>query len=364
MRSELLEELQEITAFLSERKRVSATPQMREAQAFVRRFLSRHSIAFVEENFEVEKGMPSEALIKVNGTELTAYPFVNSLWGEREAEVVSEEEEELKGKLVIVKVGGEREEEKIRRLKEKGAVGALFYLEELNSPYIGNLGSESFLAVSVDRDTALDLKGRKVRIVSRVSRTRVRGRNIYFDIGKGPFLYVTAHLDSKPFVYGAIDNAVSVALLLILAKELRHSYRFPFRLRFLITDCEELGLEGSRHHVRNLKHTYYVVNLDGIGWSNPAVIYRDAEGYNGVKIMEKFYRHLRDLKVDIPFREGRRGRSDHVPFKEKGVEALFLSSNPFLFRHTFYDTYAAIDWDVVELWFEIVSSFLRRFHKL
>jgi len=83
MRSELLEELQEITAFLSERKRVSATPQMREAQAFVRRFLSRHAIPFVEENFEVEKGMPLEARIKVNGAELSAYPFVNSLWGEK-----------------------------------------------------------------------------------------------------------------------------------------------------------------------------------------------------------------------------------------------------------------------------------------
>jgi len=56
--------------------------------------------------------------------------------------------------------------------------------------------------------------------------------------------------------------------------------------------------------------------------------------------------------------------SDHIPFKRKGVEALFLSSNPFSLRHTFYDTYSAVDWDVVELWFEVLSSFLRRFHKL
>ncbi len=363
MRSELLEELKEITALLSERSRVSSTPAIRESQEFVRRFLRKHSIPFVEEGFEVEKGMPVEARIKVNGTELKAYPFVNSMWGEREAEVVSEEED-VRGKIALVKVGGEREEEKVRKLKERSAVGAIFYMEELNSPFIGNLNAESFLTVSVDRETALDLKGRTVRVISKVNRARIRGKNIYFDIGKGPFLYVTAHLDSKPFVCGAIDNAVSVALLLVLAKELKHSYHFPFRLRFMITDCEELGLEGARYHVRNLKHTYYVVNVDSIGWSNPAVIYRDAGGYNGERIMEKFYRHLKDLKVEIPFREGKRGRSDHIPFKEKGVEALFLSSNPFTVRHTFYDTYSSIDWDVVELWYEIISSFLRRFHKL
>ncbi len=363
MRSELLEELQEITAFLSSRNRLSSSIGIRESQDYIRRFLRKIRIPFVEESFEVDKNLPIEATIKLNGTEIRAYPFVGSLWGDRETEVVYENED-VRGKIALVKVGREREEEKVKKLKGKGAIGAIFYMEELKSPYIGNLNSETFMAVSVDRETAKALAGKKVRLISKVKRTKVRGKNIYFDIGKGPFIYITAHLDTKPFVYGALDNAVSVALLLVLAKEMKENYYFPFRLRFMITDGEELGLEGAKYHVQNLKHAYYIVNIDSIGWMNPAVIYKDAEGYNGERIMDKFYKHLNDLKIDIPFREGKRGRSDHIPFKKKGVEALFLSSNPFTLRHTFYDNYEAIDWSVVDMWYDVICSFLRRFHKL
>ncbi len=363
MRRELLQELQEITDFFSSRTRVSSSKGLKESHDRVRKFVRSLGLPFVEESFEVEKNMPIGATIKVNNVEIEAYPFVGSLWGDREAEVV-EEDSDVKGKIALVKVGGERESKKVKKLKERGAIGVVFYMEELETPFIGNISDEPFLAVSVGKETAKALLGKKIRIVAKVKKTKVKGRNIYFDIGKGPFVYVTAHLDSKPFVYGALDNAVGVALLLMLAKELRNYYRYPFRIRFLITDAEELGLEGAKHHVRNLKHTYYVINIDSIGWTNPAVIYKDAYGYNGERIMEKFERHLQDLKINIPFREGRRGRSDHVPFKEKGVEALFLSSNPFTLRHTFYDNYEAINWDVIEMWFDVLSSFLRRFHKL
>ncbi len=363
MRNELLEELKEIVHFLASRNRLSSSQGIRESQDYIRRFLKKSGLPFVEEGWEVEKKLPVGGKIKVNGTEITAYPFVGSDWGDREGEVVYENDD-VKGRIVLVRVGEGREEEKVRELKERGAVGAIFYLEELESPYIGGIGEENFVAVSVDRETARALIGKKVRIETKVRRTKVRGRNLYFDIGKGPFTYVIAHLDTKPFVNGALDNAVSVALLLILARELKDTYHFPFRLRFMITDGEEIGLEGSKHHVERLKHTFYVVNLDSIGWRNPAVIYRDAEGYNGNEIMEKFYRHLNDLKVNIPFTEGKRGRSDHIPFKKKGVQSLFLSSNPFTFRHTFYDNLEVVDWDIVSLWFEVLSSFLRRFHKL
>ncbi|WP_457601680.1 M28 family metallopeptidase [Hydrogenivirga sp.] len=363
MRSELLEELQELAHFFSSRTRVSSSEGIRESQDRIRGFLRKLKVPFVEESFGVDKNIPIEAKIKLNGTQLEGYPFVGSLWGDREAEVVREDEN-VKGKIALVRVGGERESDKVRRLKERGAVGAIFYVEEVESPFIGNVSDEPFMAVSVDRETAKALLGKKIRIECKVKRTKITGKNIYFDIGKGPFLYITAHIDSKPFVHGALDNAVAVALLLVLAKELKDNYYFPYRLRFMVTDAEELGLEGAKHHVKNLKHAYYVVNIDSIGWLNPAVIYRDAEGYNGERIMDRFYRHLRDLRIDIPFREGKRGRSDHIPFKQKGVEALFLSSNPFTLRHTFYDNYEAINWDVVEMWFDVLSSFLRRFHKL
>ena len=363
MRSELIEELREITDNLSSENRLASSEGLRRSRKYVLDYLRKLEVPFREEIFETQRDLPLESRVITKGEEIPAFPFVGSLPGEREAEVVREEGD-VEGKIALVKLGGVRESEKAKELAERGAVGGIFYLEELDSPFAGTLNGTSFLALSVSREKALSLEGQKVRVVSKVRRSSVVGRNIYFDIGKGPFLYVIAHLDTKPFVRGAIDNALSVAMLLVMLKELKDSYQFPFRIRFLITDCEELGLEGARHHVKGLKYTDWAINLDSIGWVNPAVIYKDSAGYNGERIMDKFDRHLRDLRIDIPFREGRRGRSDHIPFKEKGVQTLFISSNPFTLRHTFYDDINAVDWGVAELWLEVLLSFIRRFHKL
>jgi len=363
MISEVIGELREITERIAQESRVSGSEGINRARKFVKEYVKGHGITPKEESFEVEKAFPMRSSLFTDTEEITVFPFVGSLGGERES-VVVREEEDVEGKIALARVGGIRESEKAKQLMERGAVAAIFYLEEADSPFIGTLNGTPFMAVSMSREKALSLEGKKVRIVSKVIRKKVLGKNLYFDIGKGPFLYVISHLDTKPFVRGAIDNALSVALSLVIFREMAKSYQYPFRIRFLITDCEEIGLEGSRHHVKNLRFTDWAVNLDSVGWVNPAVIYRDSSGYNGEKIMDKFDRHLRDLKIDIPFREGKRGRSDHIPFKEKGVQTLFLSSNPFTLRHTFYDDVNAVDWDTAQMWFEVLISFLRRFHKL
>jgi hypothetical protein len=364
MRSDLLDELKEIAYRISSESRVSSSEGLTKSQKFIKSFVRKFGIPVREEVFQVEKDIPLRSSLFLEREEITAFPFVGSLSGEKEATVVKECEKEIEGKIALVRLGGIRESEKAKELAKRGALAGIFYMEEVDSPFIGTLNGTRFTAVSLPREKALSLEGKKVRLLTRMRRAILTCRNLYFDIGKGPFLYLIAHLDTKPFVKGAIDNALSVALLLLIFKEMVQTYRFPYRIRFLITDCEELGLEGSKHHVRNLRFTDYAINLDSVGWVNPAVIYRDSSGYNGEKIMDKFYKHLRDLKIDIPFREGKRGRSDHIPFKEKGVETLFLSSNPFTLRHTFYDDYEAIDWDTASLWFEVLISFLRRFHKL
>ncbi len=372
MKSEDLIELQGLVEGLTSYERVSGSRELGKAKRLVKTFLRHNGLGYAEEFFFTEKVMPVRAKVYLEEEkkEIKALPLIGSAWGSVETEAILVEDvfecgEDIKGKLAITKIGGVREEVKAKRLKELGAAGMITYLEEIDTTFSGTLNEESFLAVNVRRSDALRLNGEVVRVECRTRRQRIKGSNIYFDIGKGAYIYLIAHIDSKPFVEGAIDNAVGVALLLMLAKELKHAH-LRNRVRFLITDCEELGLEGSRFHVKNndLKYVENVINVDSVGWFNPAIIYRDAAGMNGKKIMAKFEEHLKELNVDIPFKASRTGRSDHIPFKEVGKETLFLSSNPFTIRHTPLDNYESVNWDIVQMWYEVISTFVKILYRL
>ncbi len=372
MKSEDLIELQGLVEGLTSRERVSGSKGIAHAKKLVKRFLRENSIGYAEEFFFVEKLMPVKARLFLKGEkeEIEALPLVGSTWGSVEAEAVLVDDvfntkEELENKLVITKIGGVREDKKARRLRELGAVGMITFLEEIDTTFSGTLNDEQFLAVNLKRSDAYRIAGKRVRLECRTKKQRIKGSNLYFDLGKGVYIYLVAHIDSKPFVEGAIDNAVGVGLLLMLAKELKHAH-LRNRVRFLITDCEELGLEGAKFHAENhdLKYVENVINIDSVGWFNPAVIYKDAEGMNGKKLMEKFERHLKELKIDIPFKASRTGKSDHIPFKKAGKETLFLSSNPFTIRHTPLDNYESINWDIVQMWYEVISTFVKVLYRL
>ena len=149
-------------------------------------------------------------------------------------------------------------------------------------------------------------------------------------------------------------------LLPYLYEELRENYNIPFKLRFLITDGEEVGLEGSKFHtLKKPKHAYYCINLDGICWQNPAILYKDKEGYNDYRLAEAFYRSAKEIGFEVEFRAVPSAKSDHIPFKKVGLKTLFLSSHPLPIRHTTCDNYDAVDWHIARLWFFSIVNFLR-----
>ncbi len=372
MKSEDLIELQGLVEGLTSHERVSGSKGIERAKKLVKRFLRENNIAYAEEFFFTEKILPVKASIYVEDTKesIEALPLIGSLWGSLEAETLYVEDVfKCKGgvenKLVITKIGGKRENTKAKKLKELGALGMITFLEEIDTTFSGTLNEEHFIAVNVKRLEVDKIKGRRIKLESRTIKKKIRGSNIYFDLGKGAYVYLIAHIDSKPFTEGAIDNAVGVALLLILAKELKNA-PLRNRVRFLITDCEELGLEGAKFHVQkhDLKYVENVINIDSIGWLNPAVIYKDVGGYNGRKLMKKFENHLKELNIDIPFKASKTGKSDHIPFKEAGKETLFLSSNPFTIRHTPLDNYESVNWDIVQMWHEVISTFVKVLYRL
>jgi len=370
MISERIKEVQRVCEEICWKKRLSGTKGNKETRKFIEAYLKSKGFKVYKEDFFVTKTIPVSAKIKCEGEEFPAVPLVGSLWGETSGEVVvlkgleEAREKDLKGKLVVLPVGGKRDSEKAKFLRDKKASGMITFLDELNLPFSGTIGDVKFFAVNTTKEIVKKIEGKNAILEIRTERKEIKGRNLYVEFGRGPVLLLVAHYDTKPFVYGAIDNGLSVALLLVMAKELASYQEVPFRIRILFTDCEELGLEGASHHALHSKNVFYVVNLDSVGWKNPAVIYKDAGGENGKLLNGKFFKHLLDMKLDIPFVESKTGMSDHVPFKGKGIETLFLSSNPFTLRHTELDDYFAIDWEVVKVWYEAVSYFVRRVHRL
>jgi Zn-dependent M28 family amino/carboxypeptidase len=85
----------------------------------------------------------------------------------------------------------------------------------------------------------------------------------------GPYLVLSAHLDTVRGSAGADDNASSVAVLLELARALA-STGAPVMLA--VFDFEELGMVGSRSlaiRMRRERSATGIINLDMVGYRNP-----------------------------------------------------------------------------------------------
>ncbi len=360
MRNETFEEFQDLAYQLLTQNRFVGTQGHRKVKTDFMLFLESKNIKFSVEEFYVEKYVPKSSSLWVDGKDIPCVAYVGSPPAEVQALV---KREFIEGDIALCPQREERAV--IKSAHEKGCKAVITYLGDLDTHYYGNAQDTLIPVVNVKRSDLSLLEDARVKLKVESSKERIRCSNLIFEVGRGPLVYLIAHMDTKPDVFGAIDNGVGFLLLPFIYDELRKDFKIPYRFRFMITDAEEVGLEGAIFHVGNgLRHVFYCINVDSIGWSNPAVIYSDAEGPNGERIMDMFYRHMRDVKMEVDFRMSKGARSDHIPFKKAGVQTLFLSSNPFSIRHTFYDVVDAVDWDKVRMWFDLILSFLRRFHKL
>ncbi len=316
---------------------------IRRARDRVKGFLRSLGIDFKSQSFKVKKRIPVAGKVEVGKETYEGIPFVGSK---------SNTFEGLIGRdLELLPYG-----------KRGGKDNQLLYLEHLNEFYVGY--TEGGTLLSIKREVVKSLEGKFIRVDCLTQERELIGENILFEVGRGESLFLVAHLDTRPFVKGTVDNALSVVLILILAKELlRESLKY--RLKFLITDCGEMGLEGSRFFVENSKEDLNLcINLDSIGWHNPALLYRDGGGFNGGFLMEKFLKFLKDYPFKVRLRASKGLRGDHVPFKEAGADVLFLTSYPFTFKHTSLDNLSAVSWENFKNWYNLLRGFLLELPKL
>lgn len=361
MKSERFEFFKEYAYKILTYNRLSGTEESRKTHKLVESFLEYASSKYEKETFYVRKFVPEEAQIRVGEENIKAVAYIGSKPIENKAYV---KRNYIEGDIALVP---DLTKEKAFQAQQRGAVAIITYRsEDKADAYVyGSYMGVEIPIVSIRREDVPKVEDAQIMLMVKSKERLIEGVNFFMEVGRGPVIYLISHMDTTSEVYGAISNGVSFLLLLFLYEELRTNYKAPYRLRFLITDARELGMEGVKFHIKKgLRHVFYCINLEGIGWYNPAVIYKDIGGYNGDRINDMFYRHLQEMGVDMDFCSVRELEGEHTPFKEAGVQTLYLSSHPFNLRHTIYDNYDAVSWDHVIMWYEIILSFLRRFHKL
>ena len=185
-------------------------------------------------------------------------------------------EEELEGKIALVERGLIRFSEKVRRLTEAGAVGAVIYNNSRGS-FQGflSVGGGEIPAVAISREDGerlLELIATdEIQATVTVTVDSRPSQNVLAEkAGSGQGVVVLgAHYDTVPGVQGANDNGSGTAVLLAIAGELA-GHTLPFTVRFIAFGSEEVGLRGSAHYVDSLSggqrdEIIAMLNFDALG---------------------------------------------------------------------------------------------------
>ncbi len=156
----------------------------------------------------------------------------------------------------------------------------------------------------------------------------------YIEGQKKEFIVFTAHYDhlgemgKKVYIPGAQDNASGTAMVLDLMDY--YSKNKPeYSIAFMLFFGEEAGLLGSLYYVLNpefdLENIKAVVNLDMVGTGDDGITMVNGASPDYKDIWEKF----EQLNVDNEYftvlkARGESANSDHYPFHEMGVPAIFI----------------------------------------
>ena len=150
------------------------------------------------------------------------------------------------------------------------------------------------------------------------------------------FLVFTAHFDhlgrmgSEVYYPGANDNASGTAMVTDLARHYSQSGNQPYySMAFILLSGEEAGLLGAKycagHPPMALNKTKFLVNLDMVGTGSEGITM-----VNATKFKDAFERMVKlnaDNEYILAVKErGESCNSDHCPFYEKGVPAVFIYS--------------------------------------
>ena len=363
-----------LAKFISSANRFPGVPHHLEVREFLKSSLKGFGYLFTQ-TFEANLQKPFFGKVEKDFFSFEGLPYTNSpsgrVWGEI-ADVGfglpwENFGRNFEGKIILLKEGKLPFRKKEEFFKSKGARGIIVYREEVDEIYSG-ISAGLLPVISIKPSEVRFLhEGDYVGLEVKTKPYKVEGENICLELGEGKkSLYLIAHYDTKPNTFGAIDNGLSVALLVWLAGKLSRLRRgLDYRVRFLFTDLEEFGLLGAERFAESLSEeelkNSIVVSVDTVGWRTPAILVRDGESYNSNFLVNLCAEMLEELgkREVFAFSVGKSGRSDHIPFRKRGAKTLFFASNPFPYRHTPLDSFEIIDPYSVKLWMNFLSFFVK-----
>ena len=275
---------------------------------------------------------------------------------------------DLDGKVALIERGTITFEEKVRRVTEAGAVAAVIFNNQ-EGLFRGTLSTPSTIPVlAIDRATGLDLLGliRRTDVEADVAVSNVSNpsRNV---VAEKPgesdgdrIVIIGAHYDTVPDVAGANDNGSGTAAVMTIARQIA-AREYPFTVRFILFGSEEVGLFGSRHYVSGMTETERVntiamINLDVVGSGRALEVVGDEElSAAALEIGAEIGATMSGASSLPPG-----SSSDHAPFLEAGIPAVFLLADDTSRIHTPRDTLDFIDPNLVGWSAEIGIALLDR----
>ena len=352
-----------LTAFTNDLSpRASGTDQERTAADFLANLFEDmgYSTTLQEFSFEVAGASAALSAGEDEANEVPAVRMYLSGLGEATGDLVHVDralaedmpDEGLAGKIALVRRGDIRFEEKIRRVAEAGADGAIVYNNEPGL-FGGRLETQSRIpVVTTSQETGEDIlaliEEGDVATTIAVTNEHLPSQNVIAEMpgSDGRVVVVGGHYDTVPGVPGANDNGSGIASLVTAAEEIAGS-DYPFTVRIIAFGAEELGLYGSAHYVQSLSEAertsiVAMLNYDALAGSDILGVTGDSElqttaielaGQAGIDLRRRL----------LPRNWG----SDHMSFIDAGIPAVFFMDNEFSRIHTPQDKLEFINKDLM-----------------
>ena len=253
-------------------------------------------------------------------------------------------EEGLAGKVAFIHRGEVTFEEKVVRVQEAGAVGAVIS-NNLPGAFRGSMITGSVIpAVTVSQESGDSLSelldAGDVEVTVSVVIETFMSRNVIAEKpGTDPdagTVVIGAHFDTVSDVQGANDNGSGVSVLMTLANEIFDS-SFPFAIQLIAFGSEEAGLRGSRFYVAALSgeeqdDLVAMLNFDVTGTGD----FVELQGDPGMSVRVRNYGDVNGIRVIRGNLDT--GGSDHESFSVLDIPVLFFFGNDISRIHTPGDT--------------------------